>query len=457
MPLTRFEITSRVPYAGGRRFGAVGAYEQVDGAAHFAVDPNHPANAADLRPEAGAAQWGGAGRVRSRLLRGAAGGRETGERPLHRRAAEPRPAPRRRHDELRAARCPRGTAGASGRRVPVRPRLHGRLRRLAMGRLPEPGADGPRRAFGHGGRQADRRGDDRRDPTERAWDDAPARRPHPPAAPGRARGAARRAPPRARLGGRRGHADTALQLALRARDPGRRRGAVGRARVARGRLRAGAHLSARLRDRPGARGGPRPPRRTRRGGVPAHAFAHQSMRQRASHAHPLRHLADGPHAAALPEPRPQPLRGRQPRLRRLPRARRRRTAGRLQSSLRAALQPDDTVVGPRLSVCRRGDVRPADRAHGRAPRPTRHDRRSAEDRLDRQRRRVLAGRCRARAHRHDGAARPARASFDPKIPVRRCAAHAGLPRPVAHEPWNRHDRPLSAQRARLPAACIARR
>jgi hypothetical protein len=46
MPLTRFEITSRVPYAGGRRFGAAGAYEQVDGAAHFAVDPNHPANAA---------------------------------------------------------------------------------------------------------------------------------------------------------------------------------------------------------------------------------------------------------------------------------------------------------------------------------------------------------------------------------------------------------------------------
>ncbi len=45
MPLTRFEIVSRVPYAGGRRFGAVGAYEQVDGTAHFAVDPEHPANA----------------------------------------------------------------------------------------------------------------------------------------------------------------------------------------------------------------------------------------------------------------------------------------------------------------------------------------------------------------------------------------------------------------------------
>jgi alpha/beta hydrolase family protein len=45
MPLTRFEITSHGPYAGGRRFGTVGTYEQVDGTAHFAVDPDHPANA----------------------------------------------------------------------------------------------------------------------------------------------------------------------------------------------------------------------------------------------------------------------------------------------------------------------------------------------------------------------------------------------------------------------------
>jgi len=45
MPLTRFEIASRVPYAGGRRFGAVGTFEQVDGTAHFAVDPLQPANA----------------------------------------------------------------------------------------------------------------------------------------------------------------------------------------------------------------------------------------------------------------------------------------------------------------------------------------------------------------------------------------------------------------------------
>jgi hypothetical protein len=45
MPLTKFEITSRGPYVGGRSFGAVGAYQQVDGTAHFAVDPLHPANA----------------------------------------------------------------------------------------------------------------------------------------------------------------------------------------------------------------------------------------------------------------------------------------------------------------------------------------------------------------------------------------------------------------------------
>ncbi len=45
MPLTNFEIKSRVPYADGRRFGNVGAFEQVDGTAHFTVDPLHVANA----------------------------------------------------------------------------------------------------------------------------------------------------------------------------------------------------------------------------------------------------------------------------------------------------------------------------------------------------------------------------------------------------------------------------
>ena len=44
MPVTRLEITSTQPFAGGKSFGDVGSYTQVDGIAHFAVDPLHPAN-----------------------------------------------------------------------------------------------------------------------------------------------------------------------------------------------------------------------------------------------------------------------------------------------------------------------------------------------------------------------------------------------------------------------------
>jgi hypothetical protein len=44
MALTRFEITRRGPYAREHKFGSVGAFEQLDGIAHFAVDPLHPAN-----------------------------------------------------------------------------------------------------------------------------------------------------------------------------------------------------------------------------------------------------------------------------------------------------------------------------------------------------------------------------------------------------------------------------
>ncbi|HEX4892743.1 MAG TPA: alpha/beta hydrolase domain-containing protein [Hyphomicrobiaceae bacterium] len=44
MALTKFEIKTRGPYAGGQGFGIVGAYEQLDGIAHFAVDPLDPAN-----------------------------------------------------------------------------------------------------------------------------------------------------------------------------------------------------------------------------------------------------------------------------------------------------------------------------------------------------------------------------------------------------------------------------
>ena len=44
MPVTRLEITSQKPFADGRSFGEVGSYTQIDGTAHFAVDPLHPAN-----------------------------------------------------------------------------------------------------------------------------------------------------------------------------------------------------------------------------------------------------------------------------------------------------------------------------------------------------------------------------------------------------------------------------
>lgn len=44
MPVTRLEITSQHPFAGGQPFGSAGTYTQIDGTAHFAVDPLHPAN-----------------------------------------------------------------------------------------------------------------------------------------------------------------------------------------------------------------------------------------------------------------------------------------------------------------------------------------------------------------------------------------------------------------------------
>ncbi len=45
MALERLEITSREAFAGGRSFGEAGAYERVDGLAHFALDPTSSANA----------------------------------------------------------------------------------------------------------------------------------------------------------------------------------------------------------------------------------------------------------------------------------------------------------------------------------------------------------------------------------------------------------------------------
>ena len=41
----RVEVTERTPFAGGMSFGATGAYEKIRGVAHFALDPNAPANA----------------------------------------------------------------------------------------------------------------------------------------------------------------------------------------------------------------------------------------------------------------------------------------------------------------------------------------------------------------------------------------------------------------------------
>ena len=45
MAVAKLEITSRQPFAKGESFGEVGPYEQLDGIAYFAVDPEHPANA----------------------------------------------------------------------------------------------------------------------------------------------------------------------------------------------------------------------------------------------------------------------------------------------------------------------------------------------------------------------------------------------------------------------------
>lgn len=44
MPVTKMEIKTRRPFADGKSFGDVGAYEQLDGAVHFAIDPDNAAN-----------------------------------------------------------------------------------------------------------------------------------------------------------------------------------------------------------------------------------------------------------------------------------------------------------------------------------------------------------------------------------------------------------------------------
>ena len=44
MAIIALEIKARKTLAGGREFAAVGPYLQLDGPAHFAVDPGHPGN-----------------------------------------------------------------------------------------------------------------------------------------------------------------------------------------------------------------------------------------------------------------------------------------------------------------------------------------------------------------------------------------------------------------------------
>ena len=44
MAVTGLEINSRISLAEGVAFGNVGPYEQLDGTAHFAVDPEYATN-----------------------------------------------------------------------------------------------------------------------------------------------------------------------------------------------------------------------------------------------------------------------------------------------------------------------------------------------------------------------------------------------------------------------------
>jgi hypothetical protein len=57
MAVTALEVKTRQALAGGRGFGSVGRYTQLDGTAHFAVDPAHPLNGCitdiDLAPRDG--------------------------------------------------------------------------------------------------------------------------------------------------------------------------------------------------------------------------------------------------------------------------------------------------------------------------------------------------------------------------------------------------------------------
>ncbi|MFQ5618406.1 MAG: hypothetical protein ACE5FR_05475 [Rhodospirillales bacterium] len=43
--VTPIEVLGRAPLAGGKAFGAAGAYERITGRLHYAVDPAHHASA----------------------------------------------------------------------------------------------------------------------------------------------------------------------------------------------------------------------------------------------------------------------------------------------------------------------------------------------------------------------------------------------------------------------------
>ena len=44
MPVIGFDVTRSEPVAGGKGFGNAGAYRRIEAVAHYAVDPEHPAN-----------------------------------------------------------------------------------------------------------------------------------------------------------------------------------------------------------------------------------------------------------------------------------------------------------------------------------------------------------------------------------------------------------------------------
>jgi hypothetical protein len=75
MAVTALEIKTGSLFASGKAFGDVGAYQQLEGTVHFAVDPHHPGNAGitDLTRPAGRAGPGAVlGRCAYPRARGAA-------------------------------------------------------------------------------------------------------------------------------------------------------------------------------------------------------------------------------------------------------------------------------------------------------------------------------------------------------------------------------------------------